>query len=485
MHYALGMNRNLFCCMTSLLFSFSTASAQTPEIWRPAPQVDWQWQLTGTVDQTVAASIYDIDLFDNDAAVVSALHAKGRKVICYTSVGTFEDWRPDAARFPASVKGLPLGDFPNERWLDIRQLDILKPIIEARFDLCKQKGFDAVEPDNVDGYANASGFPLTAQDQIAFNLWLASAAHARGLSVGLKNDLNQVRQLEPFFDWALNEQCFQFKECSLLKPFVDAGKAVFEVEYKLDITKFCSEANGLNFNSMRKNVALDASRTPCRSAVQIPRIAGIANAASYDSKAVAPGLLVAIFGSNMKRILFDGVEAPAIYLGTDQAVVVVPYSVAGKTTVGVQTDNDGVKSDIFPMQVVASAPAIFTAAATGTGQIAMLNQDGSLNGSSKPADSSTIVTLFATGEGQTTPFGIDGKVNSDILPKPILPITVQVGGVAAEVLYAGAAPGMIAGIMQVNFRVPNNVPSSSAVPVVLKSGTNASQKNATMAVRVN
>lgn len=473
------------------LFAFlalvsTIASAQTaPELWRIPRQVDWQWQLTGTVDTSVPVSVYDIDLFNNDSSVVAALHAQGRKVICYVSVGSFENWRPDASRFPESVKGLPLDGFADERWLDIRRLDILKPILEARFDQCKQKGFDAIEPDNVDGYTNRTGFPLAARDQIAFNSWLASAAHARGLSIGLKNDLDQVRELEPLFDWALSEQCFEYKECNLLKPFLDAGKAVLEVEYKLDISRFCPEANALNINAMRKNLALDASRTPCRTVGLPVQIAGIANAASYDARAVSPGLLVAVFGTNMSRIFFDGIPAPVVYNLGNQAVVAVPYSVTGKTTVSVHAENGTARSAPLNVPVVAAAPALFSASATGTGQAALLNQDGSLNDSSAPAPQGSIVTCYATGEGQTTPAGTDGQVSGSILPKPVLPVSIQVGGLEAEVLYAGAAPGMIAGVMQVNFRVPVSPSLTGSASVLIRVGAFPSQDKVVMMVKPN
>ena len=216
---------NAFALILITLHSLNAQNA----IWQPPQQVDWQWQLTGAIDLSVDASVFDVDLFDVTKATVDAIHAKGAKAICYVSVGTFEPWRPDAASFPAAVKGKPLGDFPDETWLDIRRLDVLGPIMEARFDLCKAKGFDGVEPDNVDGYTNKSGFPLTAADQLKFNKFLATAAHARGLSVGLKNDLDQINELVGAFDWALNEQCFQYQECGLLRPFTDAGKAVFTV----------------------------------------------------------------------------------------------------------------------------------------------------------------------------------------------------------------------------------------------------------------
>src|SRR5437868_509990 len=97
--------------------------------------------------------------------------------------------------------------------------------------LAQQKGCDAIEANNVDGYTNNPGFPLTANDQLTFNQWFAGAAHALGMSIALKNDLDQVAALEPAFDFAVNEQCFQYSECDLEKPFIAAGKAVLEVEY--------------------------------------------------------------------------------------------------------------------------------------------------------------------------------------------------------------------------------------------------------------
>jgi hypothetical protein len=241
----------------------SAPAAPAPGIWRPAPRTTWQWQLTTPVDLSVSAEMFDIDLFDNGPEVVAALHATGRRAVCYLSAGTFEPGRPDAAAFPAAVLGNPVSGWPDERWLDIRRLDVLRPIMERRLDLCRAKGFDGVEPDNVDGYGNSSGFPLTAADQLAYNRFLVAAAHARGLSIGLKNDLEQAAQLQPDFDWALNEECFEHGECQLLLPFVQAGKAVFTVEYGLDPGAFCPQANALGFMSMRKTLALDATRTTC------------------------------------------------------------------------------------------------------------------------------------------------------------------------------------------------------------------------------
>jgi endo-alpha-1,4-polygalactosaminidase (GH114 family) len=130
-------------------------------------------------------------------------------------------------------------------------------------DLCSAKGFDGIELDNVDGYTNNTGFPLTARDQLTFNLALATSAHARGLSVGLKNDLNQIGDLVAAFDWALDEECFAYGECDLLGPFIAAGKAVFNVEYTMTPDQFCPQAKAAGFSSLVKHLNLDAYRVAC------------------------------------------------------------------------------------------------------------------------------------------------------------------------------------------------------------------------------
>jgi hypothetical protein len=234
------------------------------QIWHPPANVKipWQWQLTTPVNQSVNVSMYDIDMFDNAASVVASLHAAGRKVVCYIDFGTWENWRPDAGEFPQSVLGSQNG-WPGERWLDIRQLTVLQPIMTKRIQLCKQKGFDAVEPDNIDGWENDTGFPITGQQQITYDTWIAKTVHAAGLSVGLKNNVDQASQLVGYFDWALDEQCYQYQECSSLKPFTNLNKAVFEVEYQGSLSSFCPTMDSLHFNSMEKQMALGAWREAC------------------------------------------------------------------------------------------------------------------------------------------------------------------------------------------------------------------------------
>jgi hypothetical protein len=206
--------------------------------------------------------VYDIDI-DNPASVVGAIHAQGDRAICYLSVGTYEPFRDDKGAFPRKVLGKKLDRFDDERWLDIRKLDLLAPIMEARFDRCASKGFDAVEPDNVDAYQNRSGFKLKKRHQLAYNAWVANAVHERGMAVGLKNDLGQVKRLLPYFDFAVNEQCFQYHECGVLDPFIEAGKPVYGAEYRVGRSRFCDRSIDRGFSTIKKRFSLKAYRKTC------------------------------------------------------------------------------------------------------------------------------------------------------------------------------------------------------------------------------
>lgn len=219
--------------------------------------------MTGKIDTSLDVDMFDIDLFDTSKSTIQAIQANGAKVICYFSAGSFEPWRPDANQFPSTVKGDKMDGW-DELWLDIRQLDVLRGIMGARLDLAVSKGCDGVEPDNVDGYTNRTGFNLTGNHQLAYNRMLASEAHARGLSIALKNDLDQVKDLVGDFDFAINEECHVWNECGLLQPFIKAGKAVFGAEYDLSTSQFCSSANAMNMDFIKKRLSLDAYREACR-----------------------------------------------------------------------------------------------------------------------------------------------------------------------------------------------------------------------------
>ena len=247
--------------------SSDTAGGMAASWWKPPLGIAWQWQLSGEdIDTSLDADVYDVDLFDTSAEVVTSLHLQGRRAVCYLSAGSWEDWRPDAADFPKAILGKDYPGWPGEKWLDIRRIDLLAPILGARLDLCKAKGFDAVEPDNVDGYQNSTGFPLTGGDQFRFNRWLAQEAHARGLAIALKNDANQTPDLVADFDFALTEDCFDQGWCDLTLPFLQNGKPVLDAEYTdtgITLSAFCPRAGELGIRAILKHRTLDAWRQVC------------------------------------------------------------------------------------------------------------------------------------------------------------------------------------------------------------------------------
>lgn len=233
--------------------------------YQPPVKVSWQWQLSGPLNQSYNVEIYDIDLFDNSKEAISALKNKGIKVICYFSAGSYENWRPDAVQFPKHVIGAQLDEWEGEKWLDIRSNEV-RDIMAERLKSAAQKGCDGVEPDNMDAYKNISGFNLNENDQLAFNRFIADQAHASGLSVGLKNDLEQIDQLKDYYDFAVNEQCFEFNECASLSAFIQLNKPVLNTEY---LNKYitdtsarallCQESLNLYFSTLILPIELDDS----------------------------------------------------------------------------------------------------------------------------------------------------------------------------------------------------------------------------------
>lgn len=226
--------------------------------WVPAPMSRYQLDLPGTPTAAQLRARYDeieLDAVGTPASTVAAVHALGRHAVCYVDVGTWERWRPDAARFPRSVLGRADQGWPGERWLDIRRQRVLLPIMAARLERCVRKGFDAVDPDNVDGVENPTGFPLTARAQLSYDRAIAAMAHADGLTVALKSDAGEAAALEPSFDFVVEEQCAQYAECARLAPFVSAHKAVFDVEYTTSLGFCGSLPSGVA--GLAKHLSLD------------------------------------------------------------------------------------------------------------------------------------------------------------------------------------------------------------------------------------
>jgi hypothetical protein len=249
-----------------LITPVKASPVTTGEYWRPPLGSSFQLQFSGDLDLSVQADVYDLDLFDTSPATVAEIHTRGNHVVCYISVGAWEDWRPDADQFPADVIGKDYKGWPGEKWLDIRQIDKLAPILRPRLDLCAEKGFDGVEPDNVEIIGNDSGFPITYADQLTFAIWLANEAHVRGLAIGLKNAPDMAADVLPYFDFSVLEDCFVYGWCADLRAFIDAGKLVFAIEYTdmgVDFKAACAEAQSLGLSMLLKHRNLNAYRETC------------------------------------------------------------------------------------------------------------------------------------------------------------------------------------------------------------------------------
>src|SRR5450759_2277971 len=188
------MKRILLATLIATAVLSGSARASSAAGWWHLPKhPTWYWQLNGKIRFGLHVQIYDVDAFTTTAAEVSRLHSEHVHVICYVDVGTAENWRPDYSAFPQSVLGSPNG-WPGEVWLDIRQLTIVEPIMAARFRLCHEKGFDAIEPDNMEAALNESGFTITFQQQLVYNKWVAEEIHSMKMAVLQKNDSEQTQQ---------------------------------------------------------------------------------------------------------------------------------------------------------------------------------------------------------------------------------------------------------------------------------------------------
>jgi uncharacterized protein (TIGR03437 family) len=230
----------------------------------------------------------------------------------------------------------------------------------------------------------------------------------------------------------------------------------------------------------------------------------VVNAASFLPGPVAPGEIITLFGTGFgpdplttlqlnsglvdtrlggTRILFDGAPAPLVYAVENQLSAVVPYAVAGKSSTQAQVEYRGNRSAPVTLRVASASPGIFALDSSGKGPGAILNQDSSVNSPANPARVGSAVSIFATGEGQTSPEGVDGKPASAAAPHPVFPVTVTIGGQTLTPIYAGGAPGQVAGVMQLNVAIPSGIQTGSAVPVVVQVGNTSSQAGVTIAVR--
>jgi uncharacterized protein (TIGR03118 family) len=235
-------------------------------------------------------------------------------------------------------------------------------------------------------------------------------------------------------------------------------------------------------------------------------ISSLSNGASgLTAAAIAPGEVVLVNGGTIgpnptadgtipatgsvattlstTTVTFNSTPAPILYASTSQTAVVVPYEIAGSTSATVTVAYRGQTTSNFSIPVAASAPGLFTTAEDGVGEIVALNQDGTVNSATNAAARGTVVTIFATGDGVEDPAGVDGTVSGDFIHAPVLPVTVTIGGQNAQVIFDGSAPGLLAGVLQVEVVAPAAA-SAGAQPVVLTIGSaNTSQQNATIVLK--
>jgi hypothetical protein len=247
------------------LMAKQTTTPMTRGWWQPTAGLTWQWQLTGKLDLDLQTDVVDIDLHVG-RSVVDYYHDKGTQVICYISVGSYENWRPDVDQFPNEVLGKKYEGWSGERWLDIRRIDLLAPIMLARLDECASKGFDAVEPDNMEIYTNDTGFPLTYEDQLRYAFWLAEESHKRGLAIGQKNAPDQTKDLVEVYDFAITEDAFYYAWAEDMLPYIQTGKPVFAAEYTDlpgDFEEYCRQSQELGFSTILKHRDLDAWMETC------------------------------------------------------------------------------------------------------------------------------------------------------------------------------------------------------------------------------
>jgi len=237
-----------------------------------------------------------------------------------------------------------------------------------------------------------------------------------------------------------------------------------------------------------------------------PTLRTALHGALRELSAITPGMILSLQGSalgpmagvsgtvtaagavettlNGFRVLFDGIPAPILYSSETRMDVVAPYAIAGRPSTRVQVENSGARSESLELTLSPdAAPGIFSLDGSGRGQAAALNENGTVNGPSNPASQTGVLVFYATGEGQIRPVGQDGRIIATDLRVPVLPVAVNIGGVPVEVLYAGSAPNLVSGVMQVNVRLNSEVPRGAAVRLELRVGPAPSQAGLTVAIQ--
>jgi hypothetical protein len=274
---ALGLRGVLAVAIALVALGVGTASASA--WWKPPAKPTWYWQLSGSINNSRASEIYDVDYEETTKKEVTTLHEKGKHVICYVDVGGAENYRSDYGQFTKLDKegieiiGKGVEGWEEEAWINIRELKYVEPIMKARLETCASKGFDAVEIDEDEAWLNETGLkePITAAQQLTYNKWLVETIHSLGMAAFQKNDGPQTKEQVSLFDGLIAEECNEPEStigpeyvCSNYLPYVEAGKPVLEAEYKLPKKEFCTNDEKLGFMGARFNKALNGKTfEPC------------------------------------------------------------------------------------------------------------------------------------------------------------------------------------------------------------------------------
>lgn len=241
--------------VVGLILASGGASAQ----WVPSSHDTYDIQLTAPFDVVRDVGALVLGAFEASSSTLQELKSRDVRTVCLINAGAWENWRPDSGSFDQRLVGGSVAAWRGERWLDIRAQQ-LRPIMAARLDLCRSKGFDGVLFRNLDGYAQRTGFPLSAKDELAYARWLAEEGRARGLAVGLMNSLELVPDLVGDFDFAFAEDCFEADRCGALKQFRERDKPVIVAEYtnlRRKMDAYCAAAADLDVQVIFKTQSLN------------------------------------------------------------------------------------------------------------------------------------------------------------------------------------------------------------------------------------
>ena len=224
--------------------------------WQPkaSDNLKWQIQLQGDIRLINGVDVYAVDYTASQASI-NAAKSTGAKIMCYISAGSAENWRPDYNQIPRSVIGNAYSEWPGEWWLDTRNINALAPVMRARMDACKSKGFDAIDSDNVNGFENNTGFNISRSDSIRYIRWLADEAHQRGMAFSLKNSETLVAELLGDIDMMQSESCYRYGNCDNAGRLSAVNKPVFAVEYP-ETVSLNNFRNGACTTAARLNLSM-------------------------------------------------------------------------------------------------------------------------------------------------------------------------------------------------------------------------------------